>query len=394
MEKLRIVVGGYIGSYCTSGVTWDYIQCPLGLHLMGHDVYYIEDTLGYYCHPNEPEYSYDDVTPIVKYFNETMKYFGLEERWAYRDANTGNCYGISLDKLKEVCKTADVFINVSHSTYMREEYLKIPKRVLIDSDPMFTQIQRAEELQFSESLLKDQFSAFNHLFSFGENINGIESRIPKYDLNWKTTRQPICLKYWCNSGIKYARKSYSTVMNWSERKNILYNNEGWGQKNVEFEKVLEVPTLFPKATFDLVLSCNPALKQKSEFQKILDANWNVLEPLQTIKEIDDYKGFIERSIGEFSVAKHSYVKSNSGWFSCRSACYLAAGRPVVVQETKWSNFIPSGNGAIAFTNIDNAIVALEEVYSNWNKHSNAATELAYEYFDSNKVLTQLIENLN
>jgi hypothetical protein len=391
MDKLRIIVGGYIGSYCTSGVTLDYIQYPLGLYLLGHDVYYIEDTFGYAC-SYDPNYAWDDPTPVANYLERTMKSFGLQDRWAYRDEFSKQCLGMSLKKVKEICASADVFINISQSTYMRDEYLKIPKRILIDSDPMFTQIQDAKD--FSDEELKDKFSLFNYLFSFGENINEANCLVPKYGLKWYTTRQPICLQYWDNSVKISPASDFSTIMNLAARKKIVYKGQEWGQKDVEFEKLQQLPKKYRSSLFKIILSCSVNNKNDSEHSWLKNAGWEILKADDAIKEVEDYRDFIFNSLGEFSVAKETYVKAKTGWFSCRSACYLAAGRPVIVQDTEWSKYIPAGIGLLAFTDMQSARESIELVMSDIKKHSIAAKEIATEYFDSKIVLTQMLEKLN
>ena len=115
MKKLRIVVGGYIGLYPTGGATWDYIQYPVGLALLGHDVYYLEDTAQYPSFQVEAK-DWNDATACISYLKESMENFGFKDKWAYRDVASGNCYGMTLQKLLEICRTADVFINISLST--------------------------------------------------------------------------------------------------------------------------------------------------------------------------------------------------------------------------------------------------------------------------------------
>jgi hypothetical protein len=390
MDKLRIVIGGFIGLYPSGGVTWDYIQYPLGFHLLGHDVYYIEDTMQYSRYQS-PGQNWDDPSDSVQYLKETMERFGLGERWAYRDIATGNCYGMSLTRVLEVCETADLFINISASTFLREEYLKIPKRALIDSDPMFTQVQDWDDSDPEKSLaeIKKVFSHYNYLFTFGENINAGDCKIPTYELTWIPTRQPVCLEHW-HPDKKEKRTAFTTVMNWSTRKKLIYLNEEWGQKDVEFEKIFQVPNQFRKAPFEIIVADS---SKKLDYQELANAGWKTYDPLEKINNIDDYRSFIESSLGEFSVAKETYVKSNSGWFSCRSACYLAAGRPVVVQETQWSKYIPSGAGLLSFSDTTSAINSLEAVFTDIEKHSKSAKEVAHEYFDSNKVLADMISRL-
>jgi hypothetical protein len=396
MDKLRIVVGGYIGLFPSGGVIWDYIQYPLGLKRLGHDVYYIEDTRQYPCFQTGDK-AWDDPTDTIAFLKETMEKFGLGERWAYRDEATGNCFGISLEKIKEICRTADIFINISGANYiLREEYENIPKRVLIDSDPMFTQVQYWDDSDKEASFtrIKDLYSFYNYRFSFGENIDGPESRIPLFDLKWIPTRQPICLDAWKTSEQTKTKYGFTTVMNWSVRSKLKYNNEEWGQKDVEFEKVMDIPHLVKGAAFDIIVSLHSHKSPNYIPQKIKEAGWEILDPTQTINTAEDYKLFIQQSLAEFSIAKETYVKSNSGWFSCRSACYLAAGKPVITQDTMWSKYIPSGEGLFAFSDKETALRAISKVLSNEKKHAAAALEIAKEYFDSNKVLNKMLEQLN
>ena len=392
MEKLRIIVGGFIGLYPTGGVTWDYIQYPLGLKILGHDVYYIEDTIQFPKFQKDGR-NWDDAADSIAYLKSTMEKFGMGDRWAYRDIASGNCFGLPINKVKELCKTADVFINVSASTFLREEYLKIPKRILIDSDPMFTQIEYYHEKFVKENSdqYKMKFIVENHThhFSFGENIQSKECKVPTFGFNWIATRQPVCIEYWKENSLISKPSSFTSVMNWSVRPNLVFDNQEWGQKNIEFEKFVNIPNKFPEATFEIMIT--GTTKEKEE--EIRKGGWKVSDPLKAISSSEAYQNFIASSGAEFSVAKETYVKSNSGWFSCRSACYLAAGKPVITQDTQWSKFIPSGRGLFAFSDMQSATEAIAEVISNIEKHSKAAREIAEEYFDSNKVLTAMITRL-
>ncbi len=395
MKKLKIIVSGFIGLYPTGGVFWDYMQYPLGLKLLGHDVFYIEDT-GQYSFYKSPGKDWDDPSDTIRYLDVTMRDFGFENNWAYRDVGTGKCFGMSSQKLAKICESADIFINVSAASLMRDEYLSIPTRVLIDSDPMFTQVQYWDDSKVEESkssFIKCYSLHYTHLFSFGENIGHPECRIPTYGFLWQPTRQPVCLALWKkmeNDELVVRNGAFTTIMNWSTRKKMRYMQEEWGQKDVEFEKFIDVPSAFKKNKFNIIVADN---SKKMDAKDLLNNGWGLLDPIQTIKTPDQYRDFIHASLGEFSVAKETYVKSNSGWFSCRSACYLAAGKPVVTQETQWSKYITSGIGLFAFSDQDTALNALEEVKSDYHKHSCAARDIANEFFDSNKVLSDLINKL-
>lgn len=392
MEKLRIVVGGYIGLYPTGGAVWDYIQYPLGLKTLGHDVFYIEDTMQFPVFQNNNA-KWDDASSTVRYLKEIMEHFGFKERWAYRDIASDHCYGMSLNKVLEICNTADVFINISCSTVVRNEYLQIPKRVLIDTDPMFTQVTLFNELSGEQGTsVKEMTETHNYLFTFGENIGDPDCRVPTQHLNWLNTRQPVCIDYWINNKSPN-NFGVTSILNWSGRTKMKYDNEEWGQKDVEFMKYIEIPGRFPDLKFEVVI--NPPLNKESLFNPVNMRNhgWNVISPVQQVSGYANYSAFIKTSVAEFAVAKETYVKSNSGWFSGRSACYLAAGKPVIAQETCWSKFIPAGNGLFTFNDMDSAVSSLLIVNENLYKHSVAAVEIARNYFDSNLVLNDMINKI-
>jgi hypothetical protein len=183
-------------------------------------------------------------------------------------------------------------------------------------------------------------------------------------------------------------------MNWSEKKKLTFNNQEWGQKDVEFLKFKDMPSQCKNATFEVVINRSSNPVSSFNLTDLELQRWQILDPHETVATPLDYKNFIAQSFAEFSVAKETYVKSNSGWFSCRSACYLAAGKPVVTQETGWSAFIPSGKGLHAFSDKASAIEGVEQVLANSKSESRAAREIAREYFDSTKVLTQLLDKVN
>jgi hypothetical protein len=397
MERLRIIVGGFIGLFPTGGAAWDYAQYPLGLKQLGHDVYYIEDTMLYPIYQKDGG-AWDDATQCIENLKATMEHFGMDGRWAYRDIASGKSFGMSESQILDCCQSADVFINISCSTYLRDEYLKIPCRILIDSDPMFTQMQYAMEQASAEEskawTTKQMLENHTHLFTFGENIGNTDCRIPTFDFRWLTTRQPICLSYWKGTSNGHRNKAFTSIMNWSGRKKLLYGDEEWGQKDIEFEKFKSIPSLVRSADFEVVI--NKPLNKESLFNALEfeSLGWSILEPEKVVGNLNAYRQFIINSRAEFAIAKETYVKANSGWFSCRSACYLAAGNPVVAQETSWSKYIPSGKGVFAFDNIPAAIDAVERIMAEPEKQSHAAEEIAHAYFDSNRVLTDMLNKLN
>jgi len=395
MQKLRIVVGGFIGLYPTGGATWDYIQYVVGLKMLGHDVFYIEDTNEYPLYQTGK--AWNDASDCIAYLSNAMKKFDLNDRWSYCDIASGKTFGLSKKKINDITATADLMINISCSMHMKDRYRKIPKRILIDSDPMFTQIQSENELANNPekkfSTTAEMIESHNYLFTFGENINAADCRIPNLNKHWMTTRQPVCLPLWKNVA-DTTQKIYTSILNWSGRKKLNYNGEAWGQKDVEFKKLKMLPQKCRDSRFDMVI--NKPLNSDSEFidDEMKKNGWNILSPQETVPDTDKYRQFIQHSYAEFSIAKETYVKARTGWFSCRSACYLAAGRPVVAQETGWSKYVNTAAGLHSFTTVEDAANAINLINEDYKKSRNSAQEIANEYFDSNKVLNKLLDDVS
>ena len=384
-----------MGLIPAGGVTWDYLQYPLGFALLGHDVYYIEDTRLFPIYQKQGS-SWYDASSCVEHLQKVMDYFGMSHRWAYRDEASGKCFGLTEKKIKEICSVADVFINISCSTYLREEYLKIPARVLIDSDPMFTQIQYLSQQMFTPGKpgLRQMLEGHNYLFTFGENIGTVDCLIPDCNLKWHTTHQPICIDYWdVHAAPNIESASFSTLMNWTAGKNLHYNGKVWGQKDIEFKKFINLPKLIAGVKLSAIINQTGGFGDTCLKASIEKAGWKILDPDENADNWMSYQQFINSSLGEFSVAKETYVKARTGWFSCRSACYLAAGRPVITQDTGWSSFIPSGKGLFSFSDLESAQSAIRQVVSNYKQHSQYAREVAEEFFDSQKVLGELLSYL-
>ncbi len=187
----------------------------------------------------------------------------------------------------------------------------------------------------------------------------------------------------------------TTLMNWTAAKNLDYDGERWGQKDVEFRKFIGLPEAVTETELAVAVGQTGETGNDAfPSDDVRKNGWHILSPNVCAENWIDYQNFIENSLGEFSIAKETYVKGRTGWFSCRSACYLAAGRPVITQETGWSKFIPAGKGLFAFGNQESAVEAIRQVAGEREKHSHAARRIAEEYFDSRKVLSALLEQLN
>lgn len=381
MSKLKIIVTGLIGQYPLGGVTWDYIQYALGLKLMGHDVYYFEDTGQWPYNPVEGGVA-KDCAFNVEYLESVMDRFGLGDRWAYHFPWESQWFGLTDSKRQEVVGSADILINVSGTLAHPGDYRRIPRLVYIDSDPVFTQLKLARG-QIDFRRLVDIHDLH---FSFGECLSDL---LPDTGIHWRPTRQPVVLSEWQTS--KETRNAFTTIMNWTSYKPVIYEGKSYGQKDVEFERFMELPARVPDSTLEIAV--NAGKTRRTPREKLIHKGWSVVDPDKVCPDVDSYRTYIQSSKAEWSVAKNGYVTGQSGWFSCRSACYLAAGRPVVVQDTGFSSILPVGEGILPFSDMESAVAAIAEVEADYQRHATAARILAGEYFDSGKVLQRLVDEI-
>jgi hypothetical protein len=378
-SKLRIIVTGLIAQYPLGGVTWDYFQYALGLAQLGHEVYYLEDTGQWPYNPLEGGVA-KDCRFNVEYLAGLMSRFGLAEQWAYRFPWQSQWFGLADAKRREVIRSADLLINISGTLERPEEYRQARRLAYIDSDPVFTQVKLARgQLDFRKWI-----DIHDVQFSFGECLS---AAVPKTGHDWRPTRQPIVLSEW-RPETPY-RDVFTTVMNWTSYKPVVYGDQSYGQKDVEFVRFRELPSLV--APTRLEIAVNTGKTRRTPRQLLAHKGWRVVDPAEVCPDLDTYRHYIESSKAEWSVAKNGYVLGQPGWFSCRSACYLAAGRPVAVQDTGFSAVLPVGEGLLTFTTVDEAVAAIAEIEANYARHARAARTLAVEYFDAAKVLTRLID---
>jgi hypothetical protein len=378
---MRIVVTGLVGQYAFGGVAWDYLQYVEGFRQLGHDVYYLEDTEMWPYDPIQNTVS-ANCTYNVNYLSGVMEKLGLADRWIYRSAPDASYHGQAEEAAKEICATADLYLNVSGCGWLRPEYLAIPCKVFLDSDPMFTQVA----LVSGKQDVIDRLRAHDKHFTFAENIGAADCLIPPAGFDWIPTRQPVVLDWW-ETPTEPPRDVFTTVMNWVSYKSCEYNDETWGQKDVEFLKFVDLPNRTTQK-FEIAMGMGPGMKRPTEM--LQQKGWQIIEPAEHLPDPWTYREYLRHSKSEWSVAKEGYVKSRSGWFSCRSACYLALGRPCVLQDTGWSHVYPTGNGLFAYETMDEALTGIAAINHDYAAHSRAARQLAGQMFDARKVLTDLI----
>ena len=390
--KLRIIVTGLVGLYPVGGVAWDYLQYLIGLARLGHDVYYYEDTWSWPYQPVDKTYTADG-RYSAQYIDDFIQRYApqLSERWLYLHLHE-QAFGMSASAFDEIARSADLFLNISGSCIIPESLSARCVKVFVDTDPGYNQIVLSERPDWSENV--DRWcagvEAHDEHFTYAENIYGADCLVPRLGFRWKTTRMPIVTSLWSSLATHPADRSaaWTTVMTWNAFKGRLsYRGTEYRSKGGEFEGLIDLPQHIGLPLTVAVGGTNAPL------QRLEECGWRVIDgPAATLTPAR-YRDFIQASRGELSPAKHVYVAMRTGWFSCRSACYLAAGRPVVVQDTGFSRSLPVGDGILAFDTADDVIAALAEVEQNYGHHAESALAIANSHFDSDGVLNTLIADV-
>jgi hypothetical protein len=383
-RKPMVVVLGFVGRMPVAGVSWQLLHYLEGFRRLGCEVYYVEDTGDWPYDPVQNAVT-GDCRYSVAYVARLLARCGLGERWAYRAApQSGRVHGLSELRLAEVFSGADALINLTGGTVLREEHLGVPVRIYLETDPVRPQIEVAQERPFTVRLLE----AHTHHFSFGENLGAPDCGVPVTRFRYLPTRQPVVLDWWQDCGAAPAGGRFTTVANWRQSgKDIEWQGECYAwSKHDEFLKFLDLPRRSGQP-FELALSCDDL----GALDLLRAHGWRVVEALGLSREVEPYRDYVAASRGEFTVAKDQNIRLRSGWFSDRSACYLAAGRPVLTQDTGFGNVLPTGRGLFAFRTMADILTALDAIRGDYNGHSRAAREIATEYFAAEKVVGSLLE---
>ncbi len=381
--KGKVIVFGILFWYPLAGVTYQFLHYLHGLRSLGYDVYYIEDSGRWIYNPTTFEFS-PDASGNVAAIGPILDRYGFGGKWAFRGSYPGGqCYGMTEDQILRLYREADAFLNVTASQELREEHMVCPRRIYVESDPFAVQIKVAE----GDQATIDALDAHDIHFSFGENLGQPDCQVPVERYHWLPTRQPVALELWDNPFPPDPAAPYSTITTWHNKgKNITFRGETYyWTKDREFLKYLELPQRRPVG-FEL------AVVVEEDVDRLLRSHgWRLTHSLPISSDVDRYRQYIQRSRGEFTVAKDQVVRPKTGWFSDRSASYLGAGRPVITEETGFSKFLPSGRGLFGFSSMDDVLAAVDAIESDYEGHCRAAREIAAEYFAAEKVLGSLME---
>ena len=364
-------------------------QFLMGLRRLGCDAFYVEVTSAWPYHPRLQSTT-DDPTYAVNYLSGVMRGFGASDCWAYRATYAdGAWYGPLAGHAEEMIANADAVLNISGSTIPEEVAVECPL-VYVGTDPVVQELRIAN----GDSELRSRIAGHRAHFTYGENIGTPDCPVPPFPFVTKPTRQPIILDLWAGGVVRRPR-CYTTVTNWAVTGyDVTYNGQVYlWSKHHEYLKIIDLPARARSrgVTFERAMGLAGL---SNDVKHMLNENgWEVADAFEMSLDPWTYRDYVRNSSSEFSVAKDMNVRMASGWFSERSACYLAAGRPVITQDTGFSRVLPVGQGLFAYQNMNDILAAIDAIESDYEKHGRAAQEIAQEYFRAETVLGRMLDDL-
>ncbi len=362
------------------GATWAVLQYVLGLRRLAHEVFLVE--------PVPPKAVQPAGVPLAAsenaaYFDRVVQDFGLRESSALLLAGTRETVGLPYEQLQRCAQRADLLLNISGLLADEALLAQIPRRVYLDLDPAFNQLWQAVQG------IDMRFAAHTHFVTIGQAIGQPGCSVPTCGLTWLKTLQPVVLEHWPVAEA-VAHDALTTVGNWRGYGSIEYRGALYGQKAHSLRPLARLPTLTDEK-FILALAIHPA--ETRDLAWLTANGWQLVDPAGVARSPADYQRFIQGSKAEFGIAKSGYVVSHCGWFSDRSLCYLASGRPVIAQETGFGAALPTGEGLFAFQDCDEVLAAIERLRSDYARHARRARAIAVEHFDSDRILSRLLETV-
>ncbi|MGB7686705.1 MAG: hypothetical protein WBL45_13090, partial [Solirubrobacterales bacterium] len=385
-QRPKVVVLGMMTKMPVAGVVWQNLHYLLGFERLGCEPYYVE------THARTPSMLMSDGEDDssargAEFIAAIMRRFGFADRWAFRALHDdGRCFGMSEAQLERLYGAADVILNLHGGTQPLPELAATGRLVYLETDPVQLQLELRHGLQETLDFLEPHCA----FFTFAENWGNPDCGLPVQDrLHFQPTRQPVVMDLWPDRSPQPA-DLFTTIGNWRQDwRDVSFEGERYTwSKHYEFLKYLDLPERTGQA-FELALSsCEP-----SEREMLAQHGWGVRDGLEVSTGIDRYRDYIGASRGEFTVAKDQNVRLRTGWFSDRSATYLASGRPVVTQDTGFGSVLPTGEGLFSFDSIDAATAAIETIDADYARHALAARELAREHFSHEAVLGPMLDHL-
>ncbi len=370
-----VVAGGLAQRLGRGGHAWVFLQYLLGFRRLGWDVFFVDRTdRGTDCRLNASS------SDTLRYLHGVLSAFDLGESWAVLHAD--EVIGCSRSALVDRLRRSEILLNVMGFLDDEELLAVTSRRVFLDIDPGYGQYWR-------KLGLVDVFGNHDCHVTIGGNVGAPACSIPVCGIDWIVTRPPVVLAEW--PPVPPVRDVFTTVATWRSPYGTLEcDGETLGSRVHEFRQFLALPQS-STVSFELALDIDK--RETKDLAALRDHGWRLVDPKAVAGDPGTYRAYLQQSAAEFMVAQSMYVKTKSGWFSDRSACYLASGKPVLAQDTGLSSLYPVGEGLVVFSSLEEAVAGAEYIRADYARHAQAARELAVDYFESDKVLGLLLDDL-
>jgi hypothetical protein len=384
-RKGKVVILHLAIRYPFAGVVWQLLHHLVGFERLGCDVYYLEDN-GAYVYDPEKQTLVADAHRNLQLVGTVLDRFGFRGRWGFLDPVSQNYVGMNKSQCAALLREADAVINLCGASYPREEHLANKCLVYVETDPGILQVK----LDCGDPEALTLAAAHKLFFTYGYNIGESDCLLPTAGIEWHRARPPVLLDEWHEGIGSDEPAALTTIGSWHNKGNdvVIGGDKFFWSKRVNFVKLLEVAH---RANQPIELAIG--IDSSPDYERAVRGGFTVKCPVPLSLNIESYRTYISASRGEFTVAKDLYARTRSGWFSDRSVCYLAAGRPVITQRTGFEKYLPAGEGLIVFDGPEEAIEAIKEVNRDYRRHTRAAREIAVEYFDALKLLDAMAETV-
>lgn len=377
-SKLDILVSGMLAATPhQGGATWAVLQYALGLRRLGHRVFIVEPVAAQALQPQNAPLQ---AGVNARYFRDVMRDFGFEGAAAMVVEGTRETVGLTYEDVRAASKRSDLLLNING--ILREDELLegIPARVYMDIDAGFNQLWHASGFERG-------FAGHTSHVTIGQGIGEPWSPVPTCGIDWHKSVQPVVLERWPVADA-VVHDGLTTVANWRSSGSFEYEGMFIGQKVHSLRELIGLQARTSER-FLLALRIHP--DETKDLEALALNGWNLVDPTEVSSTPARYQAFVQGSKAEFGLVQKGCVTAPCGWFSDRSACYLASGRPVIAQDTGFGRWLPTGEGVFAFDGEEGALDAIEALNRDYPRHARAAREIAQEYFDSDRVLSRVLE---
>ena len=379
IKPTAVVIGG-VGKLPYAGISLYYLHHVTGLQKLGYDVHYVErQNGGYECYDPETDRMTDDPTYALRYLADILPRFGIDnDHYSFID-RTDECFGAGWERLRVVLNSAEFVLTVAYPTWF-DELERCSRRLYIDGDPMFTQVAMATGV----GARAEAATHYDCLFTYAMGIGQPGCDVPDAGKKWFGARPVVDTTLWrVTTGS--SSLPVTGLMHWAAGEDLEFEGRTYGHKNRAFEKFIDLPRR-ANGSFRLAVGGGSAPKKR-----LAHFGWNLVSPLRHTQRIGDYRAFIGGSSTDLGVAKNAYVTSRSGWFSDRSTCFLASGRPILHQDTGCGDWLPVDKGVLLFSDMDSLLEALKSLRTDYEQHARAARSIAEEYFEASAVLEKMLQ---